>query len=65
MKKTPTTQPDPLDQMSEEYRKIRSNQPALSSAEMRGQLERNRLKYAEQSQSSSEPHSSDGLKKAG
>jgi hypothetical protein len=54
MNKIPTTQPDPLDQMSEEYRKIRSNQPSRSSAEMRAQLERNRLDYAEKPQPSSE-----------
>jgi hypothetical protein len=65
MSKSPTTQPNPLDQMSEEYRKIRSNQPSLSSAEMRAQLERNLLEYAEKPQSSSEPRSSDGLKMAG
>jgi hypothetical protein len=63
MNKIPTTQADPLDQMSEEYRKIRSNQPSLSSAEMRAQLESNRLDYAEKPQSSSELPSSGGLKK--
>ncbi len=65
MSKSPTTQPDPLDQMSEEYRAIRLNQPSRSSAEMRAQLERNRLEYAEKPQPSSEQRSSDGLKKAG
>jgi hypothetical protein len=65
MIKNPATQPDPLEQMSEDYRKIRSNQPSRSSVEMRAQLERNRLDYAEKQQSSSEPHSSGGLKKAG
>ena len=65
MSNIPTTQPDPLDQMSEEYRKIRSNQPLRSSAQMRAQLERNRLNYAVKPQSSSEPPSSSGLKKAG
>ncbi len=65
MSKTTTTQLEPLDQMSEEYWKIRSNQPSLSSAEMRAQLERNRLEYAEKPQSSSELPSSSGLKKAG
>lgn len=65
MHKIPAIQPNPLDQMSEKYRKIRSNQPSLSSAEMRAQLERNRLEYAEKQQPSSEQRSSDGLKKAG
>ncbi len=65
MNKNPIKQMNPLDQMSEEYRKIRSNQPSLSSAEMRAQLERNRLEYAEKLQSSSVPPSSGGLKKAG
>jgi len=65
MSKIPTTQLEPLDQMSEEYRKIRSNQPSRSSAEMRAQLERNRLDYAKKQQSSNEPQSSAGLKKAG
>jgi len=61
MTKRPTTQ---LDQMSEEYQKIRSNQPSLSSAEMRAQLERNRLDYAEKQPSSSVTPLSGGLKKA-
>ena len=65
MSKIPTTQPDPLDQMSKEYREIRSNQPSLSSAEMRAQLERNRLEYAERPQTPNEPHSSGGQKIAG
>jgi hypothetical protein len=65
MSKIPTIQPNPLDQMSEEYRKIRSNQPSLSSAQMRAQLENNRLEYAEKPQLSSEPQSSGGLEKAG
>ena len=65
MNKIPTTQSEPVARMSEEYRKIRSNQPSLSSAEMRAQLERNRLNYAEKQHSPSGTQSSGGLKKAG
>ena len=64
MSKTPTHPPDLLDQMSEEFRKIRLNQPLRSSAEMRAQLEMNRSDYAERQLSSSELPSSSGLKKA-
>jgi hypothetical protein len=65
MIKNPTTQSEPLARMSEEYRKIRSNQPSLSSAEMRAQLERNRLDYAKKPHSPNATQSSGGLKKAG
>ncbi|MES2660135.1 MAG: hypothetical protein V4689_16045 [Verrucomicrobiota bacterium] len=64
MKTAPHT-PDSLDQMAAEYRKIRSNQPSRSSAEMRAQLEKNRSDYASRQPSSNEQASSNGLKKAG
>ena len=64
MSKNPANHPDPLDQMSGEYLKIRSNQPLRSSAQMRAQLERNRLDYAEKQPPSNETQSSSGLKKA-
>jgi hypothetical protein len=51
--------------MSVKYREIRSNQPSRSSAEMRAQLEKNRLDYAEKQHSPNVPQPSGGLKKAG
>jgi hypothetical protein len=65
MTKHPKTQMEPLEQMSAQYRKIRSNQPSRSSLEMRAQLERNRLDYAKKQQSFSAEQSSTGLKKVG
>ena len=62
---THTNPPKSLDQMSMKYREIRSNQPSRSSAEMRAQLEKNRLDYAEKQHSPNVPQPSGGLKKAG
>ena len=39
--------PPNLDQMAKDYRMIRSNQPSMTSEEMRAQLEGNRASYAE------------------
>jgi len=52
-----------LDRMAKDYRTIRSNQPSRSSAEMREQLERNRLSYAKRPQSPSALPLSSGLKR--
>ncbi len=57
--------PDHLDQMAKDYREIRLNQPLRTSAEMRAQLERNRLEYASRPQSRSAKPLLIGVKKAG
>jgi hypothetical protein len=75
LEKTPetaTSQPCPMKktldpaspqaQMASDYRQVRLSQPSLTSAEMRAQLERNRLSYAKRQQLPSDKPLSIGLK---
>ena len=56
--------PESLARMSQDYRDVRSNQPSLTSEQMRAQLEKNRLNYAERPLTSNATQSSAGLKQA-